>query len=91
MQITEVRIWPSRNGESKIKASASIVIDGAFIVHELRIVEGANGLFVAMPSRKTADGSFRDIAHPITPEAREEIQNLVLEEYKKRLSSASAS
>lgn len=89
MQISEVRIWPSRNTESKIKANASIIIDDAIMIHELRIVEGANGLFVAMPSRKTSDGNFRDTVHPITPEAREYIQNRVLAEYEKRLSSVS--
>ncbi len=89
MNITEVRVWPVRNKESKIKATASIVIDGAIMIHDLRVVEGSNGLFVAMPSRKTTDGNYRDIAHPITAEAREVIQNKVLAEYQKLLASVS--
>ncbi|NLY55130.1 MAG: septation regulator SpoVG [Firmicutes bacterium] len=89
MEITEVKIWPARNADSKIKASASITIDGAFMVHDLRVIEGSNGLFVAMPARKLSDGNYRDIAHPITPEAREMIQKMVLAEYEKRLSSVS--
>ncbi len=89
MEITEVKIWPSRNADSKIKATASITINGVFMVHDLRVIEGSNGLFVAMPARKLSDGNYRDIAHPITQEARETIQKMVLAEYQKRLSSAS--
>lgn len=80
MEITDVRV-KKMAGESKIKAMASIVIDGEFIVRDLRVVEGTNGLFVAMPSRKLPDGEFRDIAHPITAEARDLIQNKVLEAF----------
>lgn len=61
-----------------MKAVASVTIDGEFVIHDVRVVEGHNGLFVAMPSRKTPEGEFRDIAHPITTEARERIQDAVL-------------
>ncbi len=61
-----------------MKAVASVTLDGEFVVHDVRVVEGHNGLFVAMPSRKTPEGEFRDIAHPITTEARERIQSAVL-------------
>lgn len=80
MQITDVRIKEAV-GESRLKAIVSITIDNAFAVHELRIIEGKNGLFVAMPSRKSKDGIFRDIAHPINAETRQEIENIVLKEY----------
>ena len=77
LKITDVRIR-SLNPEGRMKAVASVVLDGEFVVHDVRIVEGHNGLFVAMPSRKTPEGDFRDIAHPITTECRERIQNSVL-------------
>jgi stage V sporulation protein G len=67
---------------NKVKALASITIDDEFVVHDLRIVEGTRGFFVAMPSRKLPNGSHRDIAHPITSATREKIQEIVLEEYQ---------
>jgi len=66
-----------------MKAIASVTFDDAFVVREIRVIEGQNGLFVAMPSRKTPSGEFRDIAHPINSEARQIIQDAILEEYKK--------
>lgn len=81
MDITDVRI-KKVSGEGKMRAVASIVIDDAFVVRDLRVIEGQNGLFVAMPSRKSADGEYHDIAHPITAEAREMIQAKVLKEYE---------
>ncbi len=81
MNITDVRLRKV-NTEGKMKAIASITIDDAFVVRDIRVIEGQNGLFVAMPSRKTPDGEFRDIAHPITPEARELIQSAILREYE---------
>lgn len=81
MQITDVRVRKASGGESKLKAYCSVVLDGMFVVHELRVVEGANGVFVAMPRRKTAEGEYKDVAHPITAEARELIQKAVLEAY----------
>ncbi len=81
MDITDVRI-KKVSGEGKMRAVAAIVIDDAFVVRDLRVIEGQNGLFVAMPSRKSADGEYHDIAHPITAEAREMIQAKVLKEYE---------
>ena len=81
MNITDVRLKKVVT-EGKMKAIASITIDDAFVVRDIRVIEGQNGLFVAMPSRKTPEGEFRDIAHPITPEARELIQSAILKEYE---------
>jgi len=72
--------------ESKMKAVVSITIDDEFVVHDIKVVEGEKGLFIAMPSRKTADGEYRDIAHPINSETRSAIQDIVLEAYEKSLS-----
>lgn len=82
MNITDVRL-KKVDTDGKMKAIASITFDNAFVVREIRVIEGQNGLFVAMPSRKTPDGEFRDIAHPITPETRELIQSAILKEYEK--------
>ena len=82
VNITDVRLRKLDNG-SKMKAIASITIDDAFVVREIRVIEGQNGLFVAMPSRKIPSGEFRDIAHPINSETRQMIQNIILEEYRK--------
>lgn len=81
MKITDVRVRRVE-GETRLKGVASITIDEAFAVHELRIIEGNEGLFVAMPSRKAADGTFRDIAHPINVEARKMVEQVVLEAFK---------
>jgi len=83
MEITDVRIFP--RGEAKLKAFASITFDDSFRVKGLRVVEGSNGLFVAMPSRKLPDGTFEDIAHPLTRETKALIEKRVLEEYKKAI------
>lgn len=82
MNITDVRLRKVVS-DGKMKAIASITIDNAFVVREIRVIEGQNGLFVAMPSRKTPEGEFKDIAHPITSEARELIQSAILTEYEK--------
>jgi len=82
MNITDVRLKKLNNG-SKMKAIASITIDDSFVVREIRVIEGQNGLFVAMPSRKIPSGEFRDIAHPINSETRQLIQSLILDEYEK--------
>ena len=81
MNITDVRLKKVAS-DGKMKAIASITIDDAFVVRDIRVIEGQNGLFVAMPSRKTPEGEFRDIAHPITSEARELIQTAILKEYE---------
>lgn len=81
MNITDVRIRKI-NAEGKMKAIVSVTLDDAFVIHDVKVVEGQNGLFVAMPSRKTPDGEYRDIAHPITPSAREVISVAVLAAYE---------
>ncbi|CAB1130119.1 regulator required for spore cortex synthesis (stage V sporulation) [Candidatus Hydrogenisulfobacillus filiaventi] len=77
MEITDVRLRRMQT-EGKMKAVASVTLDGEFVIHDVKVVEGQKGLFVAMPSRKTPDGVFRDIAHPITQSARDRIQEAVL-------------
>ena len=84
MQITDVRIRKVEK-EGKMKAIVSITIDDEFVVHDIKVIDGEKGLFIAMPSRKAADGEYRDIAHPINQSARERIQNLILDEYEKAL------
>ena len=88
MKITEVRIFPK--GEEKLKAYAAITFDDVFVIHNLRIVKGDKGLMVCMPSRKKTDGTFKDIAHPITNEFRQELEVTVLRAYEQKLSSSSA-
>lgn len=80
MQITDVRIRKIV-AEGKMKAIVSITIDNEFVVHDIKVIEGQNGLFIAMPSRKTPDGEFKDIAHPINTDTRDRIQSLVLAAY----------
>ena len=81
MQITDVRIRKIAK-EGKMKAVVSITIDEEFVVHDIKVIEGEKGLFIAMPSRKATDGEYRDIAHPINSETREMIQNIILEKYE---------
>ncbi|MFZ5646216.1 MAG: septation regulator SpoVG [Bacillota bacterium] len=81
MVVTDVRVRKILS-EGKMKAIVSVTLDDMFVIHDVKVVEGQNGLFVAMPSRKTPDGEFRDIAHPITSSAREVIQNAVLQAYE---------
>ncbi|MDD2421625.1 MAG: septation regulator SpoVG [Heliobacteriaceae bacterium] len=86
MNITNVRVRKI-NLEGKMKAIVSVTFDDAFVVHDVKVVEGQNGLFVAMPSRKTPDGEFRDIAHPISAAAREIISVAVLSAYEEAIAS----
>lgn len=81
MQITDVRIRKIAK-EGKMKAIVSITLDGEFVVHDIKVIEGEKGLFIAMPSRRAGDGEYRDIAHPINSETREMIQNIILESYE---------
>lgn len=81
MVITDVRVRKVSK-EGKMKAVVSITIDDEFVVHDIKVIEGEKGLFIAMPSRKAADGEYRDIAHPINSETRERIQSLILEKYQ---------
>lgn len=82
MQITDVRVRKI-TVEGKMKAIVSVTFDNEFVVHDIKVIEGLNGLFIAMPSRKTPDGEFKDIAHPINTQTREKIQSCILEEYEK--------
>ena len=80
MTITDVRVRKVAK-DGKMKAVVSITLDEAFVVHDIKVIEGEKGLFIAMPSRETADGEYRDIAHPINSQTREVIQNTILEAY----------
>ena len=82
MKITDVRL-KKVDGHNRLKAIASVTIDDCFVIHELRIIDGDNGLFIAMPSRKLPEGEFKDIAHPINAETREQLEKAVLDEYNK--------
>lgn len=84
MNITDVRVRRVAK-EGKMKAVVSITIDEEFVVHDIKVVEGEKGLFIAMPSRKATDGEYRDIAHPINSATREKIQNIILEKYEQVL------
>ena len=81
MQITDVRLRKV-NSENRMKAVASVTFDNEFVIHDIKVIESQNGLFIAMPSRKTPNGEFKDIAHPINAETREKIQNAILEAYE---------
>jgi len=80
MQITDVRIRKVAK-EGNMKAIVSITLDNEFVVHDIKVIEGDKGLFIAMPSKKAADGEYRDIAHPINSATRENIQRVILEHY----------
>ncbi|MDV3425777.1 MAG: septation regulator SpoVG [Bacillota bacterium] len=82
MQITDVRIRKI-TAEGKMKAIVSVTFDNEFVVHDIKVIEGQNGLFIAMPSRKTPAGEFKDIAHPINTDTRERIQSAILDEFEK--------
>ncbi|ACD51007.1 septation protein SpoVG [Clostridium botulinum] len=84
MQITDVRIRKI-SSEGKMKAIVSVTFDNEFVVHDIKVIEGQNGLFIAMPSRKTPTGEFKDIAHPIVMDSREKIQNEILSAYAKAI------
>lgn len=88
MNITDVRIRLIKRDDSKFKAVASIIIDDSFVIHDIKIIEGSEGNFIAMPSRKTPDGEYKDIAHPINTETREFIKNKILEAYDTAIKDA---
>ncbi len=81
MKITDVRIRKVEK-EGKMRAVVSITIDDEFVVHDIKVIEGEKGLFIAMPSRRAADGEYRDIAHPINSQTRDSIQRIILEKYQ---------
>lgn len=87
MKITDVRVRKVTK-EGKMKAVVSITIDDEFVVHDIKVIEGEKGLFIAMPSRKAVDGEYRDIAHPINSTTRDRIQNLILDAYETALAEA---
>lgn len=80
MQITELRIRKA-TGEGKLRAYVTITFDDCFVVHNVKIIEGKDGLFIAMPSKKTSTGEYKDVVHPISPEFRAEMQKKILDEY----------
>ena len=82
MKITSVNVRKIEKEESRMKGIASVLLDDSFAVHDIRIIEGDNGLFIAMPSRKTSTGGYRDIAHPINPEVRSMFEDAILEAYE---------
>ena len=84
MQITDVRVRKITK-EGKMKAVVSITLDDEFVVHDIKVIEGEKGLFIAMPSKKATDGEYRDIAHPINSSTRENLQRVILESYEKAL------
>ena len=81
MEITDIRIRKI-NTESRMKAVVSVTFDNEFVVHDIKVIESQNGLFIAMPSRKTPEGEFKDIAHPINATTREKIQKAILDKYE---------
>lgn len=89
MNITDVRVRKIAK-EGKMKAVVSITIDDEFVVHDIKVIEGEKGLFIAMPSRKATDGEYRDIAHPINSQTRDRIQTLILEKYQELLEEEDA-
>ncbi len=88
MEITEIKVFPV--DEERLKAYVTIVLDNCFVIRDLKVIKGTNGMFVAMPSKKRKDGTFKDIAHPLNKETREKMENQILKafdsEFKKPLS-----
>lgn len=87
LNITDIRIRLVKRDDGKLKAVASVIIDDCFAVHDIKIISGAEGEFIAMPSRKTPDGEFKDIVHPINTETREMLRSKVLAAYKEALTA----
>lgn len=88
MNITEVRVRLVNKEDSKLKAVSSVTIDGCFVVHDVKVIQGNEGLFISMPSKKTAEGEYKDIVHPINTETRELISKTVLAAYEQELNKA---
>ena len=86
MQITEVKIFPVT--DDKLKAYVTITLENCFVVRDLKIIRGAQGLFVAMPSKKRKDGSYKDIAHPLDAETRRRFEKIIIEKYKEEMAAA---
>ena len=90
MNITDIRVRKVSSATGKMEAVVSITIDDAFVVHDIKVIEGQEKLFIAMPSRKTPDGEFKDIAHPINASTREELETKILAEYEKAMAEESS-
>jgi stage V sporulation protein G len=88
MKITEVRVFPVKNEDEKLKAFATITLDNCFVVRDLKVIHGRSGLFIAMPSRKKKDGTYADVAHPLNSETRKEIEQAVIDEYRRQAEGA---
>ena len=82
MKITDVRVRIVKKDDSKLKAVASVTFDDCFVVHDIKVIEGTEGYFIAMPSRKTGEGDYKDIAHPIKTETREELTKVILSAFE---------
>lgn len=89
MQVTDIRVRGVEK-EGKMKAVVSITIDNEFVVHDIKVIEGEKGMFIAMPSRKATDGEYRDIAHPINSETRARLQSIILEKYEQAVAEEAA-
>lgn len=89
MEITDIRIRKV-DAEGKMRAVVSVTFDNEFVIHDIKIIESQSGMFIAMPSRKTPTGEFRDIAHPINADARQKVQNAILEKYQSMLAEEEA-
>ena len=87
MQVTDIRVRRIAK-EGKMKAIVSVTLDDAFVVHDIKVIEGEKGYFIAMPSRRASDGEYRDIAHPINSETRDTLQTLILNKYKESLEAS---
>jgi len=85
MEVTEVKVFPIENEEERLKAFATVTFDDCFIVRDLKVINGNEGLFVAMPSKKRKDGKYRDVAHPLNNETRETIESAILRAYESEL------
>lgn len=90
LKISDIRIRLVTKEDSKLKAVASITIDECFVVHDIKVIEGKEGYFISMPSRKTPDGEYKDIVHPINTETREQIREAIMVEYEKAQSEQPA-
>ena len=90
MKISDVRIRLVNKDDTRLKAVASITIDECFVVHDIKLIDGKEGLFMSMPSRKTPDGEYKDIVHPINTETREAIRGAIMEAYEKALNEQPA-
>lgn len=87
MEVTDIRVR-MLDREGKMKAVVSITFDDVFVVHDIKVIDGNRGLFIAMPSRRASDGTYKDIAHPISSDTRERLQSLIIEAYKKAAAEA---